>query len=154
MSVTFVTELFSKNTVAPIKRDFNEKLQKVMSRRKSNSAFYLDSDRYADFIKDVTDTKLKINKDFYDYKMLTNYDVLEVNGRSRLIRPKDETCPSVKFYIPTDELFGVLHTMHLLLGHPGVDTMDLELKTKYCNISKEAIRLYISLCKTCNSKSQ
>lgn len=123
-----------------------------MLRKKSNSAYYLTRERYQDFIDEVKQLKNKWDKSFYDFKTLANYDVLQVGDREKLIQPKDESNSTVKFYVPTDELFGVLHTMHLLLNHPTLEDMQTELKTKYCNISKEVIKIYMETCKVCSKR--
>lgn len=144
--------MFDKNIIAPLKQEFNEKLEKLLARKKSNSAYYINTARYQDFIREIKDIKRKYHKDFEDYKMLANYDVIEINGKERLVKPRDESSPVVKFYVSTNELFGVLHTMHLLFGHADKDDMENEIKTKYCNVSKEVIKLYLNCCKICNNK--
>lgn len=141
------------NYVAPMKNEFNMKLNKILARKKSNSAYLMTQERYQDFIKEIRFIKERPYKNYEDYKMLANYDVLDVNGRERLVQPKDDTNSTVKFYIPTNELFGVLHTMHLLFSHANKDVMDAEIKTKYCNVSKEVIKIYLSCCKVCNKES-
>lgn len=121
-----------------------------MGRKKSNSVYLMNQERYQDFIREVKDIKRKKIKSFEDYRMLANYDILEFNDKEKLIKPKDDIINSaVKFYVSTDDLFGVLHTMHLLLNHADKDTMDREIKTKYCNVSKEVIKIYLMLCKVC-----
>lgn len=131
-----------------MKDEFNERLQRLMNRKKNNSVYLMTEDRYEDFMKEIQKIKSKWRKNYDDYKLLANYDILEVNGKDRLIKRKDES-GSVKFYVATNELFGVLHTMHLLFHHADKDTMDTEIKSKYCNISKEVIKVYLSCCKTC-----
>lgn len=84
--------------------------------------------------------------------MLANYDVIDINGRERLIQPRNDVNTSIKFYVPMEELFGVLHTIHLLFKHANKDVMDAELKTKFCNVSKEVIKIYLTCCKTCNER--
>lgn len=135
-----------------MKAEFNDKLAKLVGRKKSNSVYLINIDRYQDFIKEVKEIKNKPNKNFEDYKMLANYDVLNVNGRERMIQPRTEVNPCIKFYVPLEELFGVLHTIHLLFKHANKDVMKSELKTKFCNVSKEVIKIYLTCCKTCNGR--
>lgn len=124
-----------------------------MARKKSNSAYFINSARYEDFIKEIKEIKNKYYKDFDDYKMLASYDILEVNGKEKLIKPSDDSNRNVMFYVCTDELFGVLHTIHLLFRHADKDVMEAEIKTKYCNISKEVIKIYLGCCKLCKDKN-
>lgn len=135
-----------------MKKEFMERLDKLINRKKSNSINYINQTRYQDFIEEVKVLKNKRSKGFEDYKTLANYDVLEVNGKNRLIKPKDEL-NNIKFYIPTDELFGTIHTMHILYAHADLDALEAHIKSKYCNVSKEVIKMYLSCCQTCNKKS-
>lgn len=128
------------------------KLSKLILRKKSNSAYLIDSTRYQDLINEVKYIKYKNNKDFEEYRMLASYDILEVNGKDRLIQPKNEGNPHIRFYVAIPELFGVLHTMHLLFDHANKDVLDAEIKTKYCNVSKEVIKIYLTCCKRCNNE--
>lgn len=134
-----------------MKTEFNNKLEIYLKRKKSN-AHLITRENYNEFINEVKELQNKRDKKFDDFKILTHYDVLEVNGRERLIMPVDGV-NSVKFYVATDELFGVLHTMHLLYDHADKDVMDREIKTKYCNVSKEAIKIYLTCCNFCKNKT-
>lgn len=144
-----VLSQFSPNHVLPMKVEFYEKLNQLISRRKSNSVYLMDSVRYRDFINEVKEVKSKESKTFEDYKMLANYDVLCVNGRERLVLP-NQVCSHPKFYVSTEELFGVLHTMHLLFQHADKEVMKKQINVTYCNVSGEVIKIYMACCKKCN----
>ncbi|CAD0200263.1 unnamed protein product [Chrysodeixis includens] len=101
-----VLEHLSENIVKPMKAEFKEKLNRLVGRKKSNSAYLIDTARYQDFIREVKEIKQKWRKTFEDYKMLANYDILVVNDRERLIQPRNESNPSIKFYVSIDDLFG------------------------------------------------
>lgn len=133
-----------------MKKEFTERLEKLMNRKKSNSINYITEPRYKDFIHEVKTLKNKWPKGYEDYKTLANYDVLEVKGRERLVKPKDEGDSIIKFYLPTNELFGAIHTMHVLYDHADVDVLEAHIKSKYCNVSKEVIKMYLLCCKVCN----
>lgn len=135
-----------------MKKEFMERLDKLMNRKKSNSINYINQTRYQDFIEEVKVLKNKRFKGFEDYRTLANYDVLEVNGKNRLIKPKDEV-NSIKFYVPINELFGTIHTMHILYDHADLAALETHIKSKYCNVSKEVIKMYLSCCQTCNENN-
>lgn len=135
-----------------MKKEFYSKLQNVIGRKKSNSMYYIDTLRYQDFIDNIKEIKNRQNKNFEDYKLLASYDILVVIGRERLIQRKTEDSCCTKFYVHMDDLFGVLHTIHLLFKHADKDVMDAQIKTKYCNVSKEAIKIYLTCCKTCKER--
>lgn len=132
-----------------MKMEFNKKLNRIMTRKKNNSIYLIDSQRYNDFVRDIKEIKNKRNKEYDDYKTLASYDVLNICGKDRLVLPKTESNACIKFYVCSNELFGIIHTMHLLLNHADKDVLEKELKTKYCNVSKEVIKIYTSLCQIC-----
>jgi len=60
---------------------------------------------------------------------------------------------SVRYYVKNEELFDIIHSTHTAIGHGGRDRMMVELKLKYCNITKETIMIYLNLCSDCHKKS-
>jgi len=56
-------------------------------------------------------------------------------------------------YITTEDLFTVLHEVHLAVGHGGRDRMMKELKRKYCNVTVEAIMIYLKFFESCQKKA-
>lgn len=135
-----------------MKTEFKNKLEIYLKRKKTN-ANLITRENYQEFINEVKGIRNKWDKNFDDFKILAHYDILEVNGREKLIMPMDGV-NSVRFYVATDELFGVLHTMHLLYNHADKEVMDREIKTKYCNVSKEIIKIYLTCCNVCKDKSK
>jgi hypothetical protein len=49
-------------------------------------------------------------------------------------------------------LFEVIHTAHLAVRHGGINRMMAVLKTKYCNVTIEAVMAYLGLCSNCQAK--
>ncbi|CAK1543865.1 unnamed protein product [Leptosia nina] len=117
---------FRDDYVATMKDKFQKLLDNMVTRKK-NSIHYINESRYRDLMAELKEVKASKNKSFEDYKLLSNYDILEVNGKERLIQPKDVD-DSIKFYVKTDELFSVLHTIHLLFQHADLDKMGLNIK--------------------------
>ncbi|XP_060882125.1 KRAB-A domain-containing protein 2-like [Metopolophium dirhodum] len=58
----------------------------------------------------------------------------------------------VLYYVTVDELFEVIHTAHLTVGHGGRNRTMAVLKTKYCNVTTEAVMGYLGLCSNCQVK--
>jgi len=74
------------------------------------------------------------------------YDVM-IGEKDKLIKPIELT---LTFYIVTiDELFEVF-TQYI--WHGSRNRMMAELKTKYCNITKEAVMTYLGLYSNCQTK--
>lgn len=145
--------MFAESAVATMKIEFSKKLEKLINRKRNNSIYLITRIEYQNLIKEVKAIMQKTNKSFEDYKMLSNYDILTVCNKERLIMPRNEINVGIKFYVATDELFGVLHTIHLLFRHADKNEMDTEIKTKYCNVSKEVIKIYLGCCKICQDKN-
>ena len=51
-----------------------------------------------------------------------------------------------------DEVFDVLHAVHLETGHASRDIMHKKTSEQYSNITKEIINTYLHLCETCQLK--
>ena len=49
-------------------------------------------------------------------------------------------------------MFDVLYATHISIGHGGRDRMVVELKHKYCNVTKESIMVFLSFCSYCQKK--
>ena len=143
--------MFSAQKVLAMKKEFNEKLQRLISRKKPDNINFLDEAKYQDIVDEVKAIKDKHSKTYHEFNMLENFDYIEINGRYRLIKPKDAN-NSTKYYIRFDELFGVLHTMHLLHSHDVLNELSVHIKERYCNISKEVIKIYLSCCQVCKNR--
>lgn len=136
-----------------MKNEFNDKLNKLISRKKSNSINFINESRYQEFITELKVIKSKEYKTFEDYKMLSNYDILEVNGRDRLIKSTEHSS-HIRFYVPLNELYGVIHTMHVLFNHAELNELENQIKHKYCNVSREVIKIYLSCCNVCKKTTE
>ena len=66
--------------------------------------------------------------------------------------PVTEDNSVILHYVHTEELFNLLHDTHLKIGHGGHTWMEKELQTKYKNVTKEIITLYLQVCKLCETK--
>lgn len=112
----------------------------------------LTKDKYCAVIEDVKQAKLKQKKESVDYRRLKKYDVIEVHGKEKLIAPVTGENSVILYYVHAEEVFDLLHDTHLKIGHGGRTRMEKELQAKYKNVTKEAITLYLRLCKPCQIK--
>jgi Integrase zinc binding domain len=79
--------------------------------------------------------------------------VLVVQGKTKLIFPvKDDNV--VLYYVPNSELFDVLQTTHVSIGHGGRDRMIKELGNKYKNITRNDIETFLHFCEPCQQKQK
>ncbi|CAI6354197.1 unnamed protein product [Macrosiphum euphorbiae] len=87
-----------------------------------------------------------------DYWLLKKYDILVVNNNSKLIYPVKNNDNNILYYIKESDVFDVLHDAHQSLGHGGRDRMLYELNSKFKNITRFEVDLYLSLCELCQLK--
>jgi hypothetical protein len=80
---------------------------------------------------------------------------LIVNNNSKLIYPVKNN-NNILFCIKESDVFDVLHDAHQSLGHGGRDSIYLwilyELNSKFKNITRFEVDLYLSLCEVCQLK--
>lgn len=71
------------------------------------------------------------------------YDVLKVSDVNMLIVPVSEN-NEIKYYVHNEDLFDVIHDVHLSIGRGACYRMEHEVNTKYKNITRDMIMLYIN----------
>lgn len=76
-----------------------------------------------------------------------------VKGNEKLIEALNGETDQIQYYLHSEDLFDILHDIHLNIGHGGHAHMEKELQAKYKNITKEVIMLYLTLCKPCQQKN-
>lgn len=79
--------------------------------------------------------------------------MLVVQGKTKLIFPvKYDNV--VIYYAPNNELFDILQTTHVSIGHGGPDRMIKELGNKYKNITRTGIETFLHFCEQCQQKQK
>lgn len=58
----------------------------------------------------------------------------------------------VVYFVQYEDLFDILHTAHVAIGHGGRTRMLKELSRKYKNVTAEAVMTYLKLCELCQKK--
>ncbi|XP_014212060.1 KRAB-A domain-containing protein 2-like [Copidosoma floridanum] len=135
-----------------MRQRFENKLKSVNS--KSNSVI-LSNVKILDLIKEVKEEKFKeTGKSSRHYWLLQHYDVLNVEGRKKLILPISEANADIKYYCAMEDLFDVLYDSHSSIGHGGRNRMIYEINKKYKNITRNQIQLFLNLCEPCQQKKK
>lgn len=129
---------------------FYELLERERQHSKVNSVS-MNKARYELLINKVKSLKIKSHKDGNEYRFLKRYDVIDINGVTKLISPLTEE-DTIKFFVNDEDLFEVLNDAHTTTGHGGRDRMVKHLKTKYKNITYKDILIFLSLCELCLQK--
>ena len=104
------------------KKIFNEEVKELNDARGDRS-FFLDNERYNQIIYEVKEaqTLRKNNQPLTTkhYRRLKRYDIMKIDDTERLIESasvkKDNS--DIRYYLKLDELFEVLKTVHVNMGH-------------------------------------
>lgn len=131
---------------------FYEKFNTLLSEKNSNNVF-LSKVKYNQVLTEVkrlkSGAKLKPN----DYKLLKRYDIMNVSNIDKLIVPVTDP-NTIKYYVYNEELYNIIHDVHLQTGHGGRNRMEHELNAKYKNITRECLMIYLNLCELCQRKGK
>jgi len=77
--------------------------------------------------------------------------VLKVADINQLIVPVSDN-NEIKYYVRNEELFDAIHSVHLSIGHNERNRMEHVVNTKYKNITRDIIMLYLNSCESCQKK--
>jgi hypothetical protein len=77
--------------------------------------------------------------------------VLKVSDAYKLIVPVSLN-NKIKYYVHNEELFDVIHEVNLSIRHGGRNRMQHEVNTKYKNITRDMIMLYLNSYEPCKRK--
>ncbi|KAL4122644.1 hypothetical protein QTP88_014934 [Uroleucon formosanum] len=88
---------------------------------RNNSTFLL-KEKYDFLISEVKRIKTGKKESPRDYWLVQRYDMIEVQGNEKLIRPMKENSDII-FYVHDEELYEILLNIHLSIGHGGRDRM-------------------------------
>lgn len=129
---------------------FNNRLNELIAAKGQNTQIFSKSAYLT--IQKVKESKTKVTLKLpEEYQRLCKYDVVSIGGIEKLIVPVKEG-NLIKYYVHIEEIFQVLHDAHIAIGHGGRNHMEKELSTKYKNITKEMIVIYLNLCEICQKK--
>merc|ERR1719233_2307675 len=130
---------------------FDEKVLEMEGRKGKNSRV-LTSQHYTNTVhrlrqlENQTEQRTLVDSNLRRRFSLLKYEV-EGNIIEKLVKPGTNI-----LYVPIEELFDVIHVVHIKLGHPGRDVMQKNLATRYFNVTTEHINIYKSICEKCNVK--
>jgi hypothetical protein len=79
--------------------------------------------------------------------------VLKVSDINKLIVSVSEN-NEIKYYVHNEELFDVIHNVHLSIEHGGRNRMEPDVNTKYKNITRDMIMLYLNSCESFKKKKK
>ena len=133
---------------------FEEKIRELDDKKGLSSSF-LSTEKYLWIIHRLKalNSGVVTKKEAKDYRLLKHYDIEEIRTPNmvieRLFRPGTNL-----IFVTKEELFNVIHEMHLLAGHGARDVMFHKAKEKYANVTREVLQLYTNLCEDCQLKKK
>lgn len=132
--------LIEPHPVSFMKKLFDAQLKAM--KNDTYSAFSSE-ERYAEMVDRVMAAKSNGSRDDY-------YDVVVKDGQKTLIRSQHQNYDPVKLVVRYDQMFDILHAVHIKYKHCGRTRMEDVIFRKYRNIDVDVILTYLRLCGTCN----
>lgn len=132
---------------------FYECFNKIVN-EKNNNSVYLSAVKYNEIVSEILNVRSSGIKSNKAYRILKRYDLITIGEEKKLILPLLEGNTNILYYITNENIYDVLHDVHLSIGHGGKHRMNAEVKKKYKNITQEAVSIYLKFCKSCQSKQK
>ncbi|KAK9686149.1 hypothetical protein QE152_g37393 [Popillia japonica] len=88
----------------------------------------LTKTQYEELLKDIVQAKLARKKTSLQYRRVNRFDVLDI-GSTRRIIAKSKT-DEILYYLPVEEIFDVIESAHISIGHGGRDRLRMETSIK------------------------
>ena len=130
---------------------FDEKVLEVEGRKGKNSRI-LTSQHYNHAVHRLKQLENQTEqKTLTDSNLLRRFSLLKYEDNENVVEKLVKPGTNV-LYVPMEELFDVIHVVHIKLGHPGRDIMQKHMVTRYYNVTLEHINIYKSFCEKCNIK--
>lgn len=139
--------------VVNVKMCENAKLfvTKVLEKLKGTGSNLIRSEvEYNTVMEEVRAAMVQQHKTSLDRRRLKKYQIFRVNGCEKLVMAN--MGESVKYFMHLEEMYEIIEDAHVKTGHGGKHRIEHHLKQKYSNVNREAILIFLSLCKTCHEK--
>ena len=141
-----------------MRAEFEQRLWELISKTKYRSLL-LSDERYLEI---VNETKVALQRkgdrlelSSKQYRRLKRYDLLTIGEKDKLVNKEHlENQSGLIFYCATSEMYDIIHTAHLQIGHKREKAMENEIKNKYFNVTREVIYIYLDLCQSCALKKK
>ncbi|KAF2891804.1 hypothetical protein ILUMI_14369 [Ignelater luminosus] len=87
-----------------MKEKFNSNIELLLAKKAINTKLF-SREVYSRIISEVKAAKIKQKKVTLDYRGLSRFDVIVVNGSEKLLQPVSAEEPTILYYLEKDELF-------------------------------------------------
>ena len=80
------------------------------------------------------------------------YDVVNVAGINKLVRRSPKGGGKIKYYACIEEMFHIIQSAHVKVGHGGIHKTTKEVISNYANVTRDAISVFLSNYEPCIAK--
>lgn len=112
----------------------------------------LTKQKYSELLQEIKSAKLAVSKTTLQYRRLKRFAIIEIGGVEKIISKSNNS--EILYYLTVDEIYDVIETIHIAIGHGGRDKLRKETGKNYANITVSMINLFLSLCEVCNCKKR
>ena len=133
------------------RQHFNAKVLEAQETKGKNSRM-LTLEHYVNTVE-----RLKILENPSERRTLTDSNLMrrfallreesEENVVEKLVKPG-----TYQSFVPFEELFEMIHDVHVNLGHPGRDVMQKYMASRFANVTIDHFNIYKNLCIQCGLK--
>lgn len=96
---------------------------------KQNSVLITSVQKYDQLICEVERAQKNLVKTSTDLRRINRYDVLLLAGEKKLIEKRtDDADNTIRYFVHNDELFDVIHKVHIQSGHGGRNKLEKKSK--------------------------
>jgi len=109
-------------SVDSVKKIFDDKV-KELNDASSHRSLFLDKERYDNILREIKEAQIlrKNNQSLTSkhYRRLKRYDVMKIGDTQKLNESGsgENDDSNIRYYCKTEELFDVLETTHVNIGH-------------------------------------
>ena len=134
---------------------FKDELFKIYENKQdTKKSQLLTKSDYENFLTEILEAKLAIQKTNRQRLVLKKYDVLVCGDVQKVIKKQNSDTDEIKYYVPLEQMFDVITRAHIATGHGGRDKMSKEIRKKYANITDDVLTLFKSFCTECELKKK
>ncbi|XP_063411146.1 KRAB-A domain-containing protein 2-like [Mytilus trossulus] len=127
---------------------FYQEVQQFAENNTSKHNHLYTRDKLNDLISKVKNAKEASKKSDQDRHLLKKYDIIQVADIEKLIK-KGGNDDTILYYLSIEDMYDIIKTAHVGVGHGGLHKTNKELKKHFANISREAIRIFTTNCEQC-----
>ncbi|XP_044269708.1 KRAB-A domain-containing protein 2-like [Tribolium madens] len=85
------------------------------------------------------------------YHLLSLYDTMKLGNKQIIIKKRLKNNDNIIYVTPYEDLFEILYSTHIAVGHGCRDKMILALKFNY-QISRPVVEIFLQCCEVCHKK--